>query len=70
MSAEESSSDAGDAVGWYDDHAESIVERYESLAPEKVNAWLEPLLPSQPALVLARRRRLGTRCGLVGFTRP
>ena len=52
MSAEESSSDTSDAVGWYDDHAESIVERHESLAPERVNAWLEPLLPSQPALVL------------------
>ena len=52
MSAEQSSSDISDAVGWYDDHAESIVERHESLAPEKVNAWLEPLLPSQPALVL------------------
>jgi SAM-dependent methyltransferase len=52
MSVEESSSDTSDAVGWYDDHAKSIVERYESLAPEKVNAWLEALLPSQPALVL------------------
>jgi len=52
MSAEESSSDASDAVGWYDNHAKSIVERYESLAPEKANAWLEPLLPSQPALAL------------------
>jgi SAM-dependent methyltransferase len=52
MSAEESSSDASDAVGWYDDHAGPVVERYESLAPERVNAWLEALLPSQPALVL------------------
>jgi protein-L-isoaspartate O-methyltransferase len=52
MSAEESSSDASDAVGWYDDHAEPIAERHESLAPEKVNAWLETLLPSQPALAL------------------
>ena len=52
MSAEESSSDASDAVGWYDDHAESIAERHESLAPEKINAWLEALLPSQPALAL------------------
>jgi protein-L-isoaspartate O-methyltransferase len=52
MSVEESSSDASDAVGWYDDHAESSVERHDSLAPEKVNAWLEAPLPSQPALVL------------------
>ena len=49
---EESSPDASDAVGWYDGHAELIVERYESLASEKVNAWLVPFLPSQPALVL------------------
>jgi hypothetical protein len=47
MSVEESSSDANDAVGWYDDHVQSIVERYESLAPEKVNAWLAPLLPRE-----------------------
>jgi SAM-dependent methyltransferase len=49
---QDTSSDASDAVGWYDDHAESIAERHESLAPEKVNAWLKALLPSQPALVL------------------
>jgi SAM-dependent methyltransferase len=52
MSVWESSSDASDAVGWYDDHAESVVERHELVAPEKVNAWLEGFLPSQPALVL------------------
>jgi protein-L-isoaspartate O-methyltransferase len=52
MSADESSSDASNAVGWYEDHAEAVVERHESLAPEKVNAWLEGVLPTQPALVL------------------
>jgi hypothetical protein len=59
MSAEESSSDASDAVGWYDDHAEPIAERHESLAPEKVNAWLETLLPSpyNPIFAIAESNR-------------
>jgi hypothetical protein len=29
MSADESSLDANDAVGWYDDHAEAMVKRHE-----------------------------------------
>jgi protein-L-isoaspartate O-methyltransferase len=52
MSADDVSPDVSDAIGWYDDRAEALVERHEPVAPEKVNAWLENLLPSQPALVL------------------
>jgi SAM-dependent methyltransferase len=52
MSADESSPDSSDAVAWYDENAEAIIERHESLAPEKVNAWLADVLPNQPALVL------------------
>ena len=52
MSVDDLSPDASDAVAWYDEHAETVVERHESMAPEKVNAWLVNLLPSQPALVL------------------
>ncbi|MGA8659775.1 MAG: class I SAM-dependent methyltransferase [Chthoniobacterales bacterium] len=52
MSADESSPDPNDAVGWYDHHAEAVVKRHESLAPKKINTWLESLLPSRPALVL------------------
>src|SRR5258708_28253088 len=37
---------------WYQEHAEAVVERHESLAPEKVNAWLDGYLPTQPSLVL------------------
>jgi hypothetical protein len=40
------------------------VEWHESLPLETVNAWLEALLPSQPALAFRRRRGLWTRCGL------
>lgn len=40
MSADDFSPDSNDAVAWYDENAEAIVERHESLAPEKVNAWL------------------------------
>jgi SAM-dependent methyltransferase len=49
---DESNPDATDAVLWYQEHAEAVVERHESLAPEKVNAWFERNLPTQPALVL------------------
>jgi SAM-dependent methyltransferase len=49
---DESNSDATDAVLWYQEHAEAVVERHESLAPEKVNAWFERYLPTQSALVL------------------
>jgi hypothetical protein len=43
------------AVAWYDDHAEALVESHESVAPEKVNAWLKNVLPSQPALASSSR---------------
>ena len=52
MSADDFSPDSSDAVAWYDEYAEAIVARHESLAPEKVNAWLADILPNQPALVL------------------
>ena len=52
MSADDISPDSSDAIAWYDDNVESVVERHESLAPEKVNAWLAGVLPDQPALVL------------------
>jgi hypothetical protein len=52
MPADDFSPDASDAVGWYDDHAEAVVARYESVAPDRVNAWLTNILPSQSALVL------------------
>ena len=56
MSADDFSPDASDAVAWYDENAEAIVERHESIAPEKVNDWLEDVLPNQPSLVLSNSR--------------
>lgn len=52
MSADDSSPAPNDAVEWYNYHAGAVVERHESLASERVNAWLKKLLPNQPALVL------------------
>ncbi len=52
MPADDFSPDSSDAIAWYDDHAEAVVKRHESMAPEKVNAWLDNVLPSQPGLVL------------------
>jgi SAM-dependent methyltransferase len=52
MSADDLGSDSSDAVAWYDQHADGVVERHESVAPEKVDAWLENFLPSQSALAL------------------
>src|ERR1700722_6083065 len=52
MSADDFSPDSSDAVAWYDQNVESVVERHEPLAPEEVNAWLADILPNQPALVL------------------
>ncbi len=49
---DESNRDTSDAVLWYQEHADAVVERHESLAPEKVNAWLERFLRIQPSLVL------------------
>jgi Methyltransferase domain len=63
MSADDISPDSSDAVAWYDDNVTSVVERHESLASERVNAWLAGVLPDQPALVVDCR--LGTRRGLV-----
>jgi SAM-dependent methyltransferase len=52
LSADDFSPDSNDAVAWYDENAEAIIERHESLAPERVNAWLADALPNQPVLVL------------------
>jgi SAM-dependent methyltransferase len=52
MPTEEPKPDTSDAVLWYQEHADAVVERHESLAPEKVNAWLDRFLPTQPSLVL------------------
>jgi hypothetical protein len=52
MSSDDFSPDSSDAVAWFDENVESVVERQQSLAPEKVNAWLDDVLPNQAALVL------------------
>jgi SAM-dependent methyltransferase len=52
MSSDQPISGASSAIEWYDSNAEAVVERHESLAPERINAWLRPFLPNQPALVL------------------
>ena len=52
MSSAQPTSDVSKAIEWYDSNAEAVVARHESLAPEQVNAWLKPLLPNGPALVL------------------
>src|SRR5690606_31340081 len=40
------------AIAWYDANAETVSERYESVASERVHGWLLDLLPPAPALVL------------------
>lgn len=40
------------AVDWYDQNAPRVTERYESVQPETVHAWLLDLLPDRPALIL------------------
>jgi hypothetical protein len=40
MSADDFSPDSSDAIAWYDESAEAIIGRHESLAAEKVNGWL------------------------------
>jgi hypothetical protein len=52
MSAADFVPDSSDAVAWYEENADAMVERHESLAPEKVNAWLPDVMPNQPALLL------------------
>lgn len=42
----------GDAVAWYDDHAETVAALYEKGTFEAVHGWLVDLLPSCPATVL------------------
>jgi 2-polyprenyl-3-methyl-5-hydroxy-6-metoxy-1,4-benzoquinol methylase len=41
-----------DSVEWYDLHAESIVQRHESIRASDANAWLKSELPLPPANVL------------------
>ena len=41
-----------DEIAWYDAHAETLADRYESVPSEQVHAWLTDLLPSQPATIL------------------
>jgi SAM-dependent methyltransferase len=43
---------AVDSVEWYNLHAESVVERHESIQATDANAWLRKDLPRSPALVL------------------
>lgn len=40
-----------DPIGWYDAHGDRLVCEYEALRPDQVHAWLDGLLPAQPALV-------------------
>lgn len=40
------------AIGWYDANASSVATRYESLSPERLNAWLAHLLPDRGGVVL------------------
>ena len=39
-------------MAWYDDHADSVAQRYESVDPESLYAWLIDLLPEPPARIL------------------
>jgi SAM-dependent methyltransferase len=43
---------AVDSIEWYNLHAESVVERHESIRATDANAWLRKDLPKSPALVL------------------
>jgi SAM-dependent methyltransferase len=40
-----------DPVGWYDAHGDKLAGEYEALRSNQVHAWLDGLLPNQPALV-------------------
>jgi SAM-dependent methyltransferase len=43
---------AVDSIEWYNLHAESVVERHESIRASDANAWLRNDLPRSPARVL------------------
>jgi SAM-dependent methyltransferase len=43
---------AVDSIEWYNLHAESVVERHESIRATDANAWLRKDLPRWPARVL------------------
>lgn len=43
---------AVDSVEWYNLHAESVVERHESIRAAEANAWLRKHLPTAPARIL------------------
>jgi SAM-dependent methyltransferase len=43
---------AVDSIEWYNLHAESVVDRHESIRATDANAWLRKDLPKSPALVL------------------
>jgi len=43
---------AVDSIEWYNLHAESVVERHESIRAADANAWLRKELPQSPANVL------------------
>jgi SAM-dependent methyltransferase len=40
-----------DPMGWYDEHSDRLVGEYGALHPDEAHAWLNGLLPAQPALV-------------------
>jgi SAM-dependent methyltransferase len=43
---------AVDSIEWYNLHAESVIERHESIRATDANAWLRKDLPRSPARVL------------------
>jgi SAM-dependent methyltransferase len=40
-----------DPISWYDAHGDRVASEYEALRSDQVHAWLDGLLPTQPALV-------------------
>lgn len=43
---------AGDPVSWYEAHAAEVESQYEAVDPAHLHAWVSPLLPPPPAIVL------------------